>query len=407
MHNKSTTTNNNSVLSNSVNINENEYASKKTMNTISENRYKIFKGDSRNLYKTYKSELKNNVKLIYLDPPYNSRRNRGARKYYNDSSDLWSLFIEQIINDSYEMLHPDGFLAVSINQMELFNLKKIIDTFFSESNFIGLFPIKIRHKDRQLMINATYHDVYEYLLIYRKTKTMRFYCNYKHPKLEKFVYKIKIIDKNPIKKEIHGKLVEIYNKDQYEIVKDKGSKDNFRRYIIAGKIKTGNWSGEWFENHLRKLGSDKLVKVHGLENDGLGYRWFETQNGKRVSGVYYQSALGAGRPILPCNDLDFTDEVTNIYKEGGDGCDFKDSKKPERLLSWLMDITTKENDLVLDLFGGSGTTFAVSVKKNRSCYIVEKSDEPYKILCRRTKNLIDELNVNLSMSLPKIEYLKL
>jgi adenine specific DNA methylase Mod len=377
-------------------------------NIKSKNLYKIFFGDSGNLYKTHKRELKKKVKLVYLDPPYNSRRNRGARKYYNDRNILWHLFMEQIISDSHEMLHADGFLAVSINQMELFNLKKIMDTFFSEENFVGLFPIKIRHKDRQLMINATYHDVYEYILIYRKTKTMRFYCDYKNPDLEKFAYRIKIKDKNPVRKNISGKKVEIYEKDQYEIIKDKGNKENLRRYMIAGKLKTANWSGEWFESHLRKLGSDKLVKVNGLENDGLGYRWFETQNGNRVSGIYYQSTYGAGRPILPCNDLDFTEDVTNIYREGGAGCDFKDSKKPERLISWLMDITTKENDLVLDLFGGSGTTLAVAAKKNRSCYIVEKYSEPYKILIKRMKNLNSELNGSLfEASLKNIEYVKL
>ena len=123
------------------------------------NSHKVFFGDSRNLYRSNKAELEKGVKLIYLDPPYNSRRNRGARKYYNDSNVLWNLFIEQIVNDSYEMLSNDGFLAVSINQMELFNLKNIIDTFFTENNFVGLFPINIRHRDRQLMINATYHDV--------------------------------------------------------------------------------------------------------------------------------------------------------------------------------------------------------------------------------------------------------
>src|SRR5271157_4057231 len=156
--------------------------------------YKIFKGDSLELYKNYKVDFGKRAKLIYLDPPYNSRRNRGARKYYNDTNILWPLFIEQIINDSYEMLHPDGFLVVSINQMELFNLKQIIDKFFLEENFVGLFPVKIRHKDRQLMINATYHDVYEYLLIYRKTKSTRFHCDYKPPKLDKFIYQIKILE---------------------------------------------------------------------------------------------------------------------------------------------------------------------------------------------------------------------
>ena len=367
------------------------------------NTYKVFRGDSRDLYKLYKSELENKAKLIYLDPPYNSKRNRGARKYYNDTNILWDLFIEQVINDSYEMLRNDGFLAISINQMELFNLKQIIDTFFHDSNFIGLFPIKIRHKDRQLMINATYHDVYEYLLIYRKTKSTRFYCKYKNPRIEKFIHKINIKDNNPLMKMINGKKVEIYSKEQYEIVKENGSEENFRRYIIAGKLKTANWSGEWFENHLRQLGNDKLVKVHGLENHGLGYRWFETQTDHRKSGVYYQSAIGAGRPILPTNDLDYTDEVTSIYKEGGEGCDFKDSKKPEKLISWLIEITTKENDLVLDLFGGSGTTLAMCLKANRNCYIVEKHEAPYKIIQTRIGNLVPELNGQS----PNIEYLNL
>lgn len=374
----------------------------------SKSKFRVVLGDSRNLYKTHKKDLEKKAKLIYLDPPYNSRRNRGARKYYNDSNVLWSLFIEQIINDCYEMLDDNGFLAVSINQMELFNLKSIIDEFFTEANFVGLFPIKIRHKDRQLMINATYHDVYEYILIYRKTKTTRFYCDYKDPKIEKFNYKIKIKDKNHVKKVLNGKEVEIYDKEQYEIVKGTGTKEDLRRYIIAGKIKTANWSGEWFENHLRQLGDDKLIKVHGLENNGNGYRWFQTQNETRDSGVYYQSSYGAGRPILPCNDLDFTDEVTNTHKEGGEGIDFKDSKKPERLISWLMDITTKEGDLVVDLFGGSGTTLAVAMKKNRSCCIVEKYEEPYKIMKKRIENLSKEKNTNLFAYSPNnIEYLKL
>lgn len=345
----------------------------------------IIKGDARDLYKSKKSKYSKVAKLIYLDPPYNSRRKRGARKYYNDSNVLWSLFIEQIINDSYEMLRDDGFLAVSINTTELFNLKNIIDEFFSSSNFVGLFPVKIRHKDRQLMINATYHDLYEYLLIYRKNKQQRFVCKTQPTNIEKFCYKINIIDNNPIIKTINNKKVEIYERNQYEIIKTKGDKNNFRRYIIAGKIKTGNWSGEWFESHLRKLGDNKLIKVYGLENKGLGYRWFETQNEKRKSGVYYQSSLVAGRPILPTNDLDFTDEITNIYKEGG--VDFKDSKKPEKLISWLLDITTRKGDVVIDLFGGSGTTLEVAIKKERKCIIVEKNDIPYNVLKQRIENL--------------------
>lgn len=348
--------------------------------------YKIYRGDSCNFYRQNK-ELKEKAKLIYLDPPYNSKRSRGARKHYKDSNSNWAEVITPIVKDAFDMLSDDGFLAVSINQTELFNLKNIIDNIFGSEKFIGLFPIKIRHKDRQLMINATFHDVYEYMVIYRKNKSTRFYYQHKQPDLDKFIYKIEITDDNPDKKVLNGKEVEIYNPTQYNIIKGEPSKDNLRRYIIAGKLKTANWSGEWFENHIRVLGQDLLVKVYGLENEGLGYRWFHTQTEKRNSGIYFQSTLTAGRPILPTNDIDLTDEVTNIYKEGGEGCDFKDSKKPEMLLSWLMDITTKKDDLVIDLFGGSGTTLAVAIQKHRNCIIVEKNEEPFEIIKNRVKNL--------------------
>lgn len=359
--------------------------------------YKVYKGDSCDFYKKHRNEVKGKAKLIYLDPPYNSKRNRGARKYYNDSNMLWSLFISNIINYSYEMLRDDGFLAISINQTELFNLKGIVDEYFGVENFIGLFPVKIRHKERQLMINATFHDVYEYLLIYRKNKKQRFICENKPANLKKFCYKITILNDNCKKEVINGKKVEIYDAGMYKITKEEPAKDMLRRYIIAGKLKTANWSGEWFENNLRVLGKDKLVKVYGLENEGLGYRWFQTQNDKRVSGVYFQSTLCAGRPILPTNDLDYTEIVPNIYKEGGEGCDFKDSKKPEKLLEWLLGITTNMGDLVIDLFGGSGTTIDVCIKSNRDCIIVEKHLEPYNIIKHRIENITVDSDVDIEV----------
>ena len=88
--------------------------------------------------------------------------------------------------------------------------------------------------------------------------------------------------------------------------------------------------------------------MYGLENAGLGYRWFQTGNERRDSGVYFQSQLNAGRPILPCNDLDYTGIVPIIYREGSPGCDFKDSKKPEALLRYLLEICTKPGDMILD-----------------------------------------------------------
>ncbi|MDP2067513.1 MAG: DNA methyltransferase [Lutibacter sp.] len=351
------------------------------------NKYELHINDAITLSSKQLINNTDEFQLIYLDPPYNTGRSRGSRKHYNDNSSSWSSHIQKVVVNSHKLLKKEGFLVFSINQMELFNLKSICDSVFGSECFIGLFPVKIRHSERQLMINATYHDVFEYLLFYRKHKQTRFYTEPKHPRIEKFDYRIETLTENPRKEIINGKQVEIYQPNEYKIVKDKPSLKNLRRYIIAGKLATANWSGEWFESHLRQLGENLLVKVHGLENEGLGYRWFHTHNEKRRSGVYFQSSLTAGRPILPTNDLDFTEIVPNIYKEGGLGIDFKDSKKPEQLLDYIISITTKENDLVGDFYGGSGTTIAKCIKINRSCITGDNGLESIKIILQRLSNL--------------------
>lgn len=351
------------------------------------NSYLVLKGSNEEWFTKLNGTYEKKAKLIYLDPPYNTKRSRGARKNYQDSCSVWDQMMMNVLNKAYEYLSDDGFLAISINQMELFTLKNLLDEVFTEECFLGLFPIKIRHSERQLMINATFHDVYEYLLFYRKNKSTRFKSKYKPPNLDKFIYKINILDDNPIEKNIGGKKIEIYDKIQYDIVKENPSMENFRRYIIAGKLATANWSGEVYETHLKNLGENKLLKVYGLDKKGLGYRWYITGNEKRKSGVYFQSTITAGRPLLYSNHVDYTDLVTNVYKEGGEGIDFKDSKKPEALLTLIMEMTTEENDLVMDLFGGSGTTIASSIKNRRSCVIIERNKQFVEIIIQRLKNL--------------------
>ncbi len=129
------------------------------------------------------------------------------------------------------------------------------------------------------------------------------------------------------------------------------------------------------------------MKVWGLEKQGLGYRWFQTGNERRKSGVYFQSVGAGGRPVLPTNDIDYTEVAPTIYREGGPGCDFKDSKKPEALLNLLMNICTKPGELVIDFFAGSGVTLAVGVKRGRRVIAIENDPTALAIIRQRLENL--------------------
>ncbi len=349
--------------------------------------HQLYHGDCVPLLPTLVHRYVGKVKLIYLDPPYNTKRYRGARRNYKDRCADWCSSIRPTIEYALPLLDSTGFLAVSINQTELFNLKPLIDAVFGAERFVGLFPIKIRHVERQLMINATFHDVFEYLLIYRRERGTRFHTVRRPPRLDQFKYVIKVLTELPEVREIKGKKVEIYRPHQYELSETSNGEPGFRRYVIAGKLATANWSGEWYESHLRRIGTDLLIRVWGLECDGLGYRWFQTGNERRRSGVYFQSLATAGRPILPSNDIDYTEVVPTIYREGGPGCDFKDSKKPEALLQMLMDICTKPGDLVMDFYAGSGTTLAVGIKSDRQVITIENDPSAFEVICTRLQNL--------------------
>ncbi|MFP4401739.1 MAG: DNA methyltransferase [Candidatus Nanoarchaeia archaeon] len=356
---------------------------------ITNNFYYVCKGKNEDWFENINGRFKEKVKLVYMDPPYNTKRSRGARKSYSDNNSDWKKSIYEVIDKSFNYLREDGFLAISINQTELFSLKNEIDRVFNKKGcFVGLFPIKIRHSDRQLMIGASFHDIYEYLLIYRKNPKSQFNTTFKKPDLNDYYHEIRILDNSPKIMEIKGKKAEVYSNKQYEIISDKSktSKEFFRKYSISGKIATANWSGEFYENNLKHFDNNCLIKIHGLENHGKGYRWFETPNEKRKRGIYFQSFEGAGRKKQVSNgDFDYTDEVTLMFKEGGEGIDFKDSKKPEKLINKLIEITTSEEDIVFDLFGGSGTTIASCVKKNRNCLTIEM--ENVKIIQKRLENL--------------------
>jgi adenine-specific DNA-methyltransferase len=375
-----------------------------TATSSTECEYRLLQQDSETAVDNLASQG-SRFQLVYLDPPYNTGRLRGARRGFRDTKSDWQERFQRVAKASYAVLNSSGFLAVSINQMELFSLKGMLDEIFGAECFVGIFPVKIRHKDRQLMINATFHDLFEYLLIYRKTKQTRFFTTHKSARQDKFIYTIDVSPSRAEVREINGKRVEIYKPGQYEIQETGYTPDALRKYTIAGKLATANWSGEWYENHLRKMDDNLLVRVWGLEKEGLGYRWFQTASARRTSGLYYQSQITAGRPILPTNDLDYTEIVPTIFKQGGPGCDYKDSKKPEELLTFLMEVCTQAGDMVLDPYAGSGTTLAVAIKLGRSAVLIENNDAAIAILKTRIKNMREGRDIDgIRYSVPVLRW---
>jgi len=102
-------------------------------------------GDNKNVLSSeLLSDFKNNIKMIYIDPPYNTQ----TVKSYNDKvdSNLWKEEIYFVIKQLRTYLKQNGIIFISIDDSEYATLKLICDKIFGRSNFIGTFITKNRRE---------------------------------------------------------------------------------------------------------------------------------------------------------------------------------------------------------------------------------------------------------------------
>ena len=299
------------------------------------------------------------VKMIYIDPPYNTH---GA-KSYNDksSSSEWGKFMKDRLRVSKDLLKNDGVIFISIDDNEYANLKLICDDVFGKENFVGTFITQQAQRSNAKHINT----VHEYILCFAKNKE----------KLHKFVINRmeipedkKMIDKlnREIKKIIENEGLEIANKKIKDIIKDYCYNYNItwlRNYSNVDE--NGNI---YFSVDLSTPGKPRSVDIPeiGLKLKPLSTRGWSSD--KKFIELYNENRLcfKDGRPYakhylyesednVPSMLRFFSRQGTNDLKKLGIG-DLFDTPKPVEMLKFLIRIsTTKDDDIVLDYFAGSGS----------------------------------------------------
>ena len=98
-------------------------------------------GDNLDALKLLKEEYQNKIKMIYIDPPYNT----GNKFIYNDklSHTDWLNMIYPRLKLARNLLTDDGVIFISIDDNEQANLKKVCDEIFGEENFIANLHIEL------------------------------------------------------------------------------------------------------------------------------------------------------------------------------------------------------------------------------------------------------------------------
>ena len=326
----------------------------------------LIKGNNLLALHSLKSRFLNQVKLIYIDPPYNTGNDSFN---YNDSFNhsTWLTFMKNRLEVARDLLRDDGVIFVQCDDNEQAYLKVLMDEIFGRENFISCI---VWNSIKSVLKNSRFiRKEHEYILIYklsdelstfnRLANTMEFQNPDNDPKGEWFSSNAASPNQDS---ETNRFSIKLPNGN--ECIRNwKFSLNDFR----SGKVSL-YFSG----------GNVPRLKIYKSE-----YNIYT-----KVSPSIFQE-LGSITSAKQEIKALFSESNTELFA----------TPKPEALLKRIIEISTNENDLVLDFFAGSGTTLAVAHKMKRRWIGIEQMDYIESITKERLKKVIEGEQGGISKSL--------
>ena len=345
----------------------------------------IIKGNNLLALHSLKKKYAGKVKLIYIDPPYNT----GSDSFgYNDNFNhsTWLTFMRNRLEVARMLLKDDGVICVQCDDNEQAYLKVLMDEIFGCENFLSVLTVKMStlsgvktsHRDKTILKEK------EYVIIYKGIGEITVQPEYIPDTEWDSEFQYVLLGKYSgeyIVKKLKDILVELnipfdfQNKDFKSYV-SKHADMIWRRAFIRGQMK---------EESLKKP-KDVLTK----EVDGNKLYYYGGRQMFFLSEKYHDFYDQNGRhfgPSILLGDMWNDINTARIFNEGG--VDFRNAKKPEQLISRIIRMFATEDEIVLDFFGGSGTTAAVAHKMNRRYITIEQMDSQISLITTRLNNVIN------------------
>ena len=346
------------------------------------------------------------VKCIYIDPPYNTGN---AFPDYNDSLEhsTWLQMMYPRIKLLRDFLSKDGHFFMQLDDNELDYAKVVCDEIFGRNNFVNRITIDVRAPSAFSTVNPGVFKCSEYILWYARDKKTTPMVKERVVRDVDFAYKFWL--KNPddnyekwewclvseayaekqaarkAKQKAKGKSDSEFNPEAEYKKYQKFIIENAYRILRTASISDSGAGEDMID--LKKKSIDEPDKIFFLRRDGYDDAY--VKNGEQI--IFY------GKNIREIDGKKCaTRQITNIWndipwegiaKEGG--VTLKKSKKPERLVRRILDMTTGTGDLVLDSFLGSGTTAAVAHKMGRRWIGIEMGEHAKTLCAPRLKSVCE------------------
>ena len=355
--------------------------------TIRENL--IIKGNNLLALHTLKKQFAGKIKLIYIDPPYNTG-NDGFKYNNNFNHSTWLTFMKNRLEVAKDLLRDDGVIFVQCDENEQAYLKVLMDDIFGRENFIS-----------NICVFTQASQNGEGVLIQKNTESILVYSIKKNEakiyKVDKALDNLRVLDDSPSSLDTRLEM-------GYTIYWNKKTNDLVPKMDYdKTKIHTQNISLVY--NNEKNLIEKGYVPIRPRIKDNKLHRWrwgIETFN-ERKNEIVIKQTNGNYLPYFkqrgflpPRNIIDAgvgTKHLNLIFGEKK-----FDFPKPENLLQRIIEISTRENDIVLDYHLGSGTTAAVAHKMGRQYIGIEQMDYIETIAVERLKKVIDGEQGGISKS---------
>lgn len=322
----------------------------------------FIEGDNLEALKLLRQNYYGEVKMIYIDPPYNTGKDfvytdkfavsseesdkeegsvttDGKRLVKNEQTSnrfhaRWLDMIYPRLKLAKDLLRDDGVIFISIDDNEIVNLKAICDEIFGEQNFLAQC---VWQKIHSVKNDARYFsNSHEYVIVYCKNI--------------EFV-EIKLLERT---EEMNARFTNQDNDvrgpwSSGDLVANEDRKDG--NYTVKGPtgisftVPSGkHWV--YSKDNLERMIAENRIWF-GVKGDAfprLKRFLSEVQQGRKVDTLWTSKDVGSNQESKR--------EIKSIFK---DLISF-DTPKPVRLIERMLKITTSKDDLVLDFFSGSSTT---------------------------------------------------
>lgn len=336
----------------------------------------IIKGNNLLALHSLKKEFAGKVKLIYIDPPYNTG-NDGFN--YNDrfNHSSWLTFMRNRLGVAKQLLRNDGVIFVQCDDNEHAYLRILMDEVFDRENFISSIVWKGRGGRQDSKFIAQIHEtiisfskniseVELFKIIVEDTSSYSLKDgkgNYKIQLIRKWGSNSRRIDRPNL---YYG--IEFKNEVIFPILSD-------------GTDGCWRWSRAKLEKSIE---NNEVILVEKEGKKELYEKIYEKDGTKQVVFNSWIDESFSGQGIKT---------IQNIFNTK-----LFDYPKPEQLIAKLIEISTLENDIVLDYHLGSGTTATTAHKMNRQYIGIEQMDYIEDIAVERLKKVVEGEQGGISKS---------